>query len=266
MPFTFSHPAASVPLARRGLVLSALVVGSMVPDLSYFFRWLPASHLSHTLSGVFLFCVPSGLVVLWLFHTLLKRPLLSLLPVSHQRRLLPLAGHFSFGPLRRFILIVVSLAVGALTHVAWDAFTHSHGWVVRHLFLLSWPLVETAQGTVRLYRVLQHVSTLVGAILLGCWYARWFRRAPAGPVAGWMWFSTTAKTGWVLSIGLGAAALAGVYGFLGIPSILDFHSFRLFVGRAVVAGISILFVEIVIFSAFWHVVELKRQSHVGQDP
>src|SRR5215467_12574272 len=36
VPFTFSHPAAVLPLARRGLVFSALVVGSMAPDFPYF--------------------------------------------------------------------------------------------------------------------------------------------------------------------------------------------------------------------------------------
>ena len=34
MPFTLSHPAAVVPLTRRGLVLSALVVGSMTIDIA----------------------------------------------------------------------------------------------------------------------------------------------------------------------------------------------------------------------------------------
>jgi hypothetical protein len=39
VPFTLAHPAAAVPLlrplGRRGL-LSALVIGSMAPDLWYF--------------------------------------------------------------------------------------------------------------------------------------------------------------------------------------------------------------------------------------
>ncbi len=36
MPWTVSHPAAAAPFARWGLVLSALVVGSMAPDFVYF--------------------------------------------------------------------------------------------------------------------------------------------------------------------------------------------------------------------------------------
>lgn len=36
MPFTGSHPAAVLPLLRWGLIPSALVIGSMSPDLGYF--------------------------------------------------------------------------------------------------------------------------------------------------------------------------------------------------------------------------------------
>ena len=45
MPFTGSHPAAVLPLMRWGLMPSALVIGSMVPDLPYF---LPVPDLGNT--------------------------------------------------------------------------------------------------------------------------------------------------------------------------------------------------------------------------
>ncbi len=64
MPFTLAHPAAAAPLRRFGLVLSALVVGSMAPDFPYFLPGLPQDKFGHTLAGVFWFCVPAGLAVL----------------------------------------------------------------------------------------------------------------------------------------------------------------------------------------------------------
>jgi hypothetical protein len=262
MPFTFSHPAASVPLARRGLVLSALVVGSMAPDFAYFVPWLPGSRFSHRPFGALLFCVPTGLLVLWAFHTIMKRPLLSLLPDNHQRRLIPAAKGFAFGPLRQFILIILSLILGALTHIGWDACTHSHSWVVRHVPVLSMPIIETAQGSLRVYKALQHGSTLVGAVLLCYWYARWYSQAPARPATLPIQLSTTAKLSIVLSIGLGASVLAGVHGFINVFPISDFHSFQLFVVRTVVAGISVLFAELVIFSTFWHLTKSKRRAHL----
>lgn len=257
MPFTFSHPAASVPLTRRGLVLSALVVGSMAPDFGYFFRFLPPSHFSHTLYGMFLCCIPTGLAVLWLFHTLLKRPALSLLPMSHQRRLIDVASGFSFGPLRRFALIVVSLALGALTHIAWDSFTHPHGWVVQRVPVLSLTIIETAQGSLRVYKVLQHGSTLVGAVLLWRWYVRWYRQAPPQLALPSSVFTTSTRLISVVSMGLGAVVVAVVYAFLAASSVSDLDSLRQFVGRTVVVSVSVLFVEFIVFSALWHLRELR---------
>src|SRR5437762_1241430 len=145
MPFTLSHPAAAVPLARLGLPLSALVVGSMAPDFPYFLNVAKHSHYGHTLPGIFCFCVPAGLVALWLFHRVLKLPLLSLLPTAHQARLCAAATAFRFGPARNFALILLGLLIGTLTHVAWDSVTHEHGWTVRHLPILTGPVVPNTE-------------------------------------------------------------------------------------------------------------------------
>src|SRR5581483_12465816 len=50
VPFTLAHPAAVLPLRRRGLVFSALVVGSMAPDFEYFFGL--KRPISHTMPGI----------------------------------------------------------------------------------------------------------------------------------------------------------------------------------------------------------------------
>ena len=78
MPLTISHPAASVSFARLNLPLSALVIGSMMPDFPYFIPALfSQSGFSHSIIGVFIFCLPVGLVSLGLFHFLIKYPALS---------------------------------------------------------------------------------------------------------------------------------------------------------------------------------------------
>lgn len=128
MPFTLSHPAAAVPFTRWKLPLSALIVGSLSPDFIYFVRLSAAGGFGHTLPGLFLMDLPLGLAVLWLFHALLKYPLLTLLPISHQRRLLPLAEGFRFGPPRQILLIMAALFLGAVTHIAWDSVTHGSRW------------------------------------------------------------------------------------------------------------------------------------------
>jgi hypothetical protein len=45
MPFTLAHPAIVVPLALQRLILSALIIGSMTPDLEYFIRLSDISHI-----------------------------------------------------------------------------------------------------------------------------------------------------------------------------------------------------------------------------
>ena len=52
MPFTISHAAAVLPFARplaRWRLLSAAVIGSMVPDFGWFLPWRPARFETHSL-------------------------------------------------------------------------------------------------------------------------------------------------------------------------------------------------------------------------
>jgi hypothetical protein len=172
MPNPIAHPAASIPFTKIGLVFSALVFGSIAPDFGYFFD-LPSSYFMYTPSGLFLFDLPVGLVMLWLFHALLKWPLLSLLPDRLQRRLYKHAQGFSFGPLKRFGMILLSLLVGSLTHVIWDSFTHDYGWVVERFAFFNMVI-----GGTPLYAILQNLSTLIGIGILIFWFIRWLPAAP----------------------------------------------------------------------------------------
>ena len=165
MPFTLAHPAAVVPL-RRLLPLSALVVGSLAPDFEYLFRLAAVSEFSHTLLGVLYFCIPVGLVVLWLFHAVVKRSALLLLPDFARRGLTPYSSDFPFLPTGRLAAIILALAVGALSHITWDSFTHEHGWAVERLPALRASLFALAGREVGLYKLLQHGSTLTGLALL----------------------------------------------------------------------------------------------------
>jgi hypothetical protein len=167
MPNPIAHPAVSVPFTKVGLVLSALVVGSISPDFGYFVK-LPADYFMYTVPGLILFDLPAGLIALWIFHALLKWPLLSLLPDKLQRRLFQPAQGFTFGPPKRFILIVLSLVVGSITHVVWDSFTHDYGWAV-----IQFSFLQTAIGGIPLYTILQNAGSFIGIGLLTYWFLRW---------------------------------------------------------------------------------------------
>ncbi|WP_290052796.1 DUF4184 family protein [Amycolatopsis solani] len=170
MPFTLSHPAAVLPLARRPLVTSALVAGSVAPDVFWFVPRLPGIGLTktHEFASVLWLDPLLALAILAVFHVLLKQPLLALAPKPLAERL----PRQSFG-WKRPGWIALSLVLGAATHVGWDAFTHeSDGFP-----FLRIPLVTG----VDVGRLIQLVSTIAGAGILAWWLRNWYRTAPAGP-------------------------------------------------------------------------------------
>lgn len=190
MPFTLAHPAAAVPLHRvlgKAGVLSALMIGSLTPDFAYFLPWsvdlMEARGGTHSLAGIFWFCIPIGLLAYWVFHTVLKHPVLLLLPEGVHTRLAPIANGASQHSWRSFWAVVLSLGVGAATHPLWDGFTHFG--VPVHVFpLLGATVAEVFGQTVRVYNVLQHGSTMLGLGLLGWWTLRWYRRTPVSVCPG----------------------------------------------------------------------------------
>ncbi|WP_285505720.1 DUF4184 family protein [Actinokineospora sp. NBRC 105648] len=174
MPYTLSHAAAVLPLLRRGpLVGSALVVGSFSPDLLYFIALEPGvDDRSHTWLGLLWIDLPVALAVLALYHALVVPAVLALVPGWLRIRLVdhvapPRLGVVAVG------WVVVSVLVGGVTHLVWDAFTHHTGWGVEH-----WPSLRLWlwEGMPR-YNFLQYLSSVVGAVLVVVWWRRTLRRA-----------------------------------------------------------------------------------------
>lgn len=260
MPITFAHPAAVLPLARRGLVLSALAIGSMTPDFTYFLRISEDRVADHSLAVALRFGVPAGLVVLWLFQVVLKRPLLSLLPVSHQQRLAGLAAGFRFGPLRRFILIVVSLIIGAMTHLVWDAFTHLTGWGVRHLPILTTPVVDVAGAHFPTYKLLQYGSGILGVAVLVAWYLVLVREGRPQSVAMPVCWPLETKILIALAAVMSTSILGVTYALHWVPVVTSLSALRGFAGRAVLAVVWVVLAEVVVYSLFWHLQNARRQN------
>lgn len=171
MPFTISHTAAAWPFEKSRLVLSAVIVGAMAPDLDYFLNLDIAGRWTHSLAGTFEFSLPAALVVLAIFHFLLKRPVVALLPAGVQQRIV--IQRFRFWPLRRLLLIVGSVLVGIATHLAWDSFTHNGAWMVENIAWLHSPHVILGHSWPN-YKFAQHGSTVLGLVLLALWFRKWY--------------------------------------------------------------------------------------------
>jgi hypothetical protein len=86
MPFTFSHPAIILPFlkSRKKNLFSAtgLIVGSIIPDFEYFLTLSVERRFGHTINGIFYFDLPCALFICFIFHGLIKKPLLNNLPLS----------------------------------------------------------------------------------------------------------------------------------------------------------------------------------------
>lgn len=178
MPWTFAHPAAVLPLRRYGprwLDFPALVIGSLTPDVGYYLRWLDLSRLAHRFPEGLAVCVLSGLLLLALFYAL-RGPVCHLLPQPHRGALL--ARIEARRPMSSAVLfsIVVSLALGAVTHMAWDGLTHKGGWVVTQVLALQDPLFRLWGTGIPAYQLLQQLSTLAGTAALVWVYVAWLRR------------------------------------------------------------------------------------------
>lgn len=175
MPFTLSHAAAAWPFRRTRLEFSALVTGCFAPDFAYFMFLRPHGRYGHTLPGIFVFDLPTSLVVLWLFHAYVKQPSTVFLPRAVRCRMNTCDEAFTFWPLSRLANIVLSILVGACTHIAWDSFTHDTFWPYRHLSILRKMVQVPVLGNVGVYELLQDGSTFFGLAFLAIWILHWYR-------------------------------------------------------------------------------------------
>ncbi|MCU1286148.1 MAG: hypothetical protein JWO13_2498 [Acidobacteriales bacterium] len=264
MPFTLAHPAAVLPIRRFG-ILSALIVGSMIPDAFHFLPGMGESEFGHTLLGLLVFCLPAGLFCLWFFHECLKLPSMELLPKHHAEVISRVSRDFRFLPVGRLFRIVLSIFVGALTHLTWDSFTHDNGWAVQH-----W---EILQGRVDLFphyqiarsELLQDLSTLVGMLTVVLWYFLWFRRErPIYSERNVETLPVTHKSKPKLWFLFASAALApALLAFVDNPMYWLKYERRAFVAFAIISGIKMLCVEIVVFS-FWRHAQALSASRQGK--
>ncbi len=181
MPFTVSHAAAVLPFRKLNLIWSAFIVGSMAPDFPYVVGTTEYRDIGHHFPGILTFTIPVAVVALWLFHNVIKQPILGMLPAPMQLRLRGQLHEFRFGGVSRFLAILGSIVLGIATHVIWDSFTHSYTWAWYHVhWLRGWTVIPFI-GPMPRHSALQYVSSLFGLLALAVWVWFWYRRSPVPP-------------------------------------------------------------------------------------
>jgi hypothetical protein len=149
------------------------------------------------------------------------------------------------------MLVLASLAVGILTHIAWDSFTHVDGLIVSSWPSLRVPLFYVGRTGIPPFKVAQHLSTLAGGLFVLFCFARWYaaaRRLPV-PVPRLLPGGLTAALvviGLVLTVGVGIiVGLRAAAGATGLPALQRFAS-----GTAV-TSISTAVLLVLAYSIAW---------------
>lgn len=178
MPVTFAHPLAVAPLARTGLPLGALVIGTVVPDLPLFARATPGLDIVtllvdgpdlptmidqyeflHSLTGLVTVNIFIGLIVLALWWLLLRPAYRDALPRPLRER-----TNTTPAGVRPWLLAVPALLIGSLTHVVWDQLTDEGALISQR--------IEVLQGSIAGFPyslLLQYASSLLGALGVLVW-------------------------------------------------------------------------------------------------
>ncbi len=169
MPFTFSHPAIVLPLAylpKKWVSFTGLIIGSITPDFEYFIRMKIKSDYSHTIEGVFWFDLPLGILLAFIFHIIVRNPLIENLPtILHSKCTNLITFDWNTYFKRNWFTVITSLLIGVFSHLFWDGFTHENGYFVVFLPVLRETIVFL-EMQIPLFKLVQHSSTLVGALIL----------------------------------------------------------------------------------------------------
>lgn len=232
MPVTLAHPAAVLPLRGLGLPLSALVIGSMAPDLPVLVQTWGLYGFSHSPAGILTLDLGLTLLLLAGWDLLGRDALVDAAPGPVRDRL-PARARIGR---RSWLLAPLAAVVGSTTHTVWDSFTHQGRWGVRHV---AW--LEETHGALPGQQWAQFASGILGLLVVGWALVLHVRRpSPSAPRPRRLPAAT-------LPTGLGLATAVSVTGGL---LHLD-HGWHDAAFHAAVAGILALAALVGILGVAW---------------
>jgi hypothetical protein len=124
------------------------------------------SNYSHTIDGLFWFDLPLGLLLAFLFHNIVRDRLFDNLPTFLKSRFSTFKNfnwnrHFK----QNWLVVTISILIGAASHIFWDSFTHDHGYFVQTITALQ-NSVDFFDRQIPILKILQHSSTLIGGLVI----------------------------------------------------------------------------------------------------
>lgn len=169
MPFTFSHPAIILPftkLSHRYISGTAIIIGSLAPDFEYFLLLQKERIIGHTWYGAIVLDLPLTLIFAFVFHNIVKKPLIASLPKPISARFtdtfqLDWKSYF----MDHWFIVIYSALIGIYSHIFWDLFTHNTPYIMEHLPALL-QTIYFGKISFPVYQFLQILSTIIGFIII----------------------------------------------------------------------------------------------------
>ncbi|RFS22730.1 DUF4184 family protein [Chitinophaga silvatica] len=175
MPFTISHAAIVSPFStttNKYLSATGLIIGSMVPDFLYFIFLNPYFSAGHTWWGIFVYDVPVGILLAYIYHYGFKQALSYYLPFIWGKRLYQYNSfkwHQYFKS--NYLVVISSIILGVFTHFFLDAFTHEKGFFVQLLPILE--RTSYIQGhPIQNWYLMQYLTSIIGLLVLYWYYMK----------------------------------------------------------------------------------------------
>jgi Domain of unknown function (DUF4184) len=235
-----------------------VVVGSFAPDFEYFLRFAPDRGFGHTAKGILELSFPLAIVVLWVFHTFVKVPLIGLLPDGLRRRLAVYSYGFRFRGGSRLALIAVSILLGIGTHLLWDSFTHPYYWPYQHWSLLSKTLRVPVLGTIPYFKFFQHGSTVIGIAILLLWIIHWYRNSQ--PSADLVRLPSQKERIAVVLVMASGAVIGGIARAVFGAGIPEHFPTAKFIGEVIVTAIALAWWQLLVYGVIATVKVLRSRT------
>jgi hypothetical protein len=213
MPFTISHTAAVLPFGRvlrQAKLLSAAVIGSMVPDFGLFVPDHWSRYETHGILPLFRFCLPVGLLCYWLFQLHIKPATLELMPTRLHELWHEEGRPASWRSGKQWLLAAIGVLLGAVTHLIWDGFTHENARGVRLLSGLDDVRLEFAGRDLMWYRFAQLSSSVLGLVFVIGFVWRVIARASEHPDSEPRIFDRKQRHRWFAMYVLGAVIATSI--------------------------------------------------------
>lgn len=170
MPFTASHPAILYPLRKwekRSFIWTLLIMGSLSPDMEYFIWLSSASYISHSKIGILLFDLPVTFLLAFAWTGFMKDVVLSKIPFLYKIENTD-QEKFSEQIKNHWWQAILAALIGILSHLVWDSFCHSGGYMVNRIPYLQENIILMGREVRRCY-VVWYVCSFIGLLIMILW-------------------------------------------------------------------------------------------------